>query len=316
MAIPTSVKLPYFRDVTELPGPLPTPVEIRAATKSGLSPRRNAWGDGGGVCLIRDVYIVKFGAKVTENEGNALLFIEENMDISAPRLYAMYRDSPSGHLYLVMEYIQGVDLESLWSSLSGEAKSSISTQLRLMFAKMRSFNPPHDFIGGVCGGGIPDPVFETETPDASINGPFRAAEEVGLALALASRKYWEETGRRGWLSSFLSRHLAAALKGYKVRFTHGDLHMRHILVEKVLTEPSAESTGVKAAEANQHWSYRVQGIVDWESAGWYPAYWEYASAVARFQSESDWPETLDTIIKPYPLELSMFLLVLQDLQFI
>lgn len=314
MALPAPVKLPYFRAAAELPGPLPTPAEIRDASKSELSPRRSAWGDSGGMCLIRGIYIVKFGATVTENEGNALLFVEKHLNIPAPRLYAMYRDPPSGPLHLVMEYIQGVDLESLWNSLSVEAKSSIATQLRPMFAQMRSFSPPHDFIGGVCGGNIPDPVFETDLPNPSINGPFRTAEEVGSALALASRSIWEQTGRRGWISSFFSRHLATALKDHGVNFTHGDLHMRNILVEKALTESRPESAGVKAAEANQRWRYRVRGIVDWESAGWYPAYWEYASAVARFQSGSDWPETLDAIIKPYPLELSMFLLVLQDLQ--
>lgn len=208
---------------------------------------------------------------------------------------------------------------STWSrsgTLSVEAKSSIAMQLRPMFTQMRSFSPPHDFIGGVCDGSIPDPVFETDWPNPSINGPFRTAEEVGSALALASRSNWEQTGRRGWTSSFFSRHLATALKNHGVNFTHGDLHMRNILVEKVLTEPKPGSAGVKAAESDQRWLYHIRGIADWESAGWYPAYWEYVSAVARFQSGSDWPETVDAIIKPYPLELSMFLLVLQDLQFI
>jgi hypothetical protein len=31
--------------------------------------------------------------------------------------------------------------------------------------------------------------------------------------------------------------------------------------------------------------------------------------------ESDWPEIVDTIIKPYPLELSMIMLVLKGLEF-
>lgn len=189
-------------------------------------------------------------------------------------------------------------------------------QLRPIFKQIRSISLPHNFIGGVCGGSIPDPIFRTETPDASINGPFKTVEEVALALALASRNNWEQTERRGWLPNFFSRHLVTALKDHGVTFTHGDLHMRNILVEKVLIEPNSASTGVRAAEGNQRWSYQVRGIVDWESAGWYPAYWEYASAIARFQSESDWPESVDKIIKPYPLEFSMFLLILQDLQFI
>ena len=316
MALPTPVKLPYYRDASELPGPLPTSIEIRDALKSELSLRRSAWGDAGGVCIIRGIYVVKFGVEVTENEGNALLFVEKYFNISAPRLYAMYRNPLTGPLYLVMEYIPGEELESLWSSLSTNAKSSIATQLQSIFAQMRSFSPPRNFIGGVCGGGLPDPVFKTEKQNISINGPFRTAEEVGLALALASRNNWEQTGQHGWIPMFFSRHLAAALKNHGVKFTHGDLHMRNILVEKVLTKSGIVGTGSSAAEADQLWGYRVKGIVDWESAGWYPAYWEYASAVARFQSQSDWLEGVDTIIEPYALEVAMLLLVLQDLQFI
>ncbi|KAJ6443703.1 hypothetical protein O9K51_04882 [Purpureocillium lavendulum] len=169
--------------------PLPTSDEIRNASKSELSPRRSAWGDGGGMCLIRGVYVVKFGATVTENEGNALLFVEKHLEISAPRLYAMYHDPPSGPLHLVMEYIRGADLESVWESLSVEAKSSIATQLQPMFAQMRSLGPPDDFIGGVCGGGIPDPVFQTDWPNPSINGPFRNAEEfAGGKILKETRK--------------------------------------------------------------------------------------------------------------------------------
>ena len=165
---------------------------------------------------------------------------------------------------------------------------------------------------------MPDVVFTTEGPNPSINGPFRTAGEVGSALALASRYNWEKTEQRPWISGFFSRHLATALGDYGVTFTHGDLHMRNILVEKFLIgPPSSESTGIEAAaEAKQRWSYRVSGVVDWESAGWYPSCWEYASAVARSHSENDWLECVDSIIKPYPLETSMFLLVLQDLQFL
>ncbi|PNY23286.1 Uncharacterized protein TCAP_06757 [Tolypocladium capitatum] len=259
-ALRAPVELPYLRAAAELPGPLPPPDGLRDASKSELSPRRSFWDDGGGMCLIRGIYVVKFGATVTENEGHALLFVEKHANISAPRLYAMYRDPPSGPLHLVMEYIQSVDLESLWNSLSVEAKSWIAAQIQPMLAQMCSFSPPHDFIGGVCGGGVPDPIFRTDLPNSSINGPFRTAEEVGSALALASRSNWEQNGRHGWISSFFSRHLAAARKDHGVNFTHGDLHMRNILVEKVLTESMPESAGVKAAESDQRWSYQVRGL--------------------------------------------------------
>src|SRR5436190_2056927 len=83
---------------------------------------------------------------------------------------------------------------------------------------------------GVCGGGLPDPVFGTMSPDNNINGPFKTDEEFSSALALALRNNWEQNSRYGWLSGYLSRHVPTALKGYRVTLTHGDLHMRNILV--------------------------------------------------------------------------------------
>lgn len=310
MDLTSPVELPYLY-AGELPGPLPTFKEICDANAE-LSPRRHAWGRGG-VCLIRN-YIVKYGDDVTENEGNALLYIRKSR-IPAPRLYAMYRESTSGYLYLIMEYIQGDTLGFLWGSLSIEAKSSITTQLHAIFMQIRSLTSP-SFIGSICGGSIPDAIFQTEDPDPKINGPFQTTAEVASALALASRNNWERNGRCGWISDYLSRHLPITLGDFEVKLTHGDLHMRNIIIEKVPEEPDLEGSRGKTGEGNQRWSYRVAGIVDWESAGWYPAYWDYVSAIARSQSDSDWPKAVDAIIEPYPLEACMFLLLLRDLQII
>ncbi|KAM0553373.1 hypothetical protein ACHAPJ_007387 [Fusarium lateritium] len=304
-----SAKLPYIRNAAELPGPLPTLSEIHnSPPESHFSSKWDGFPSLGGVTVIRDIYVVKYGQRVTEYEGNALLFIEKHLQIRAPRLYAMYQDEPSGCFYLIMEYIQGVNLESIWPSLSNESKSSVTTQIKDMFGQMRTLNPPNNFIGGINGGTLRDTPFHTEDPDPRINGPFKSSEEVGLALALASRNFWEATGRSVWLPRFFTQHLGAALKDHEAKFTHGDLHMRNVVVEKVLKNSSS------GGETEQHYEYRVGGIVDWESAGWYPAYWEYASALARAHEERDWPEHVGKMMKPYPLELSMIFLVFQDLQ--
>ncbi|KAJ5569541.1 Phosphotransferase enzyme family protein [Penicillium hispanicum] len=97
-----SFSLPYYRDADRLPGPLPDQDEIECATQT--LPKRSDYG--GRLVVIRDKYVVKYGPLVTENEGYALLFVEERLNIAAPRLYAMYRDRDT--LYIVMEYIPGI----------------------------------------------------------------------------------------------------------------------------------------------------------------------------------------------------------------
>ena len=55
--------------------------------------------------MVNGLFVVKYGPLMYENEGHALLVIEDYPDIPAPRLFAMYR--ADGILYLVMEFIQG-----------------------------------------------------------------------------------------------------------------------------------------------------------------------------------------------------------------
>lgn len=311
---PVPPPLPYFRDVTELPGPLPTAEEISdGLAKSDMSPRRSIQGSEGGVCVVRDMYVVKAGYMVAENEGSTLLFLERQCPgVPSPRLYAMYRNESSGQLCLIMEYLPGVDLRSLWPSLSRDGKSSIASQLRPMIAQMRGLKPPDGFIGGVCGGPLLDPLFSTVNPDRTINGPFKGDDQVGRALATASERNWENSDHHSWLADYFFRHLPVALSGHQVTLTHADLNSRNILVEKVPPETGLER---EAETTGQSESYRTTGIVDWESAGWYPAYWEYASMVGRFHWDSDWLETVDAAMDPYPLEASMFLLIMRDLGF-
>ncbi|CAJ0544422.1 Ff.00g036080.m01.CDS01 [Fusarium sp. VM40] len=305
MNFPTPVPLPYSF-TGKLLSPLPTSEEIHNA-QFKLSPRREVW-DRSGVCSIRD-YVIKYGRSVGENEGNALLFLEKN-HIPAPRLYAMYREASSGYLYLIMERFAGHNLESLWAALSSQDKSSIATQLRSIFTQIRSLNPPC-FIGGVCGGGVPSALFRTEDPNSKINGPFQTASEVTSALAIVL-----QDNEGGWITDYLKCYISGVLRDSPVRFTHGDLHMRNIIVEKIPGEPSLETYELGNGKNDEQWSYQVRGIVDYESAGWYPAYWDYVTAIARPQPANDWPMMVDVILEPYAPEACAYLLLLKELQFI
>lgn len=72
--------LPYYRDARQLPGPLPNQNEIERARRT--LPSTSDYG--GRLVVIRDQYVVKYGPLMTENEGYALLFVEERLNIAAP----------------------------------------------------------------------------------------------------------------------------------------------------------------------------------------------------------------------------------------
>lgn len=153
-----------------------------------------------------DIYVVKCGPYVSENEDHALLFLGRNLSIPAPRLY--------------------------------------------------------------------------------ITGPFGNEQDFSKAMSLPCSQYWTENGLHGWLSDFFARNFPSALSGHQPNFTYRDLYRRNIPVRKVNNEHLEID------------NYEVVAIVDWESVGWYPAYWESASSFALFQWIDDWPERFEKIIDP------------------
>ncbi|OBT87252.1 hypothetical protein VE02_02949 [Pseudogymnoascus sp. 03VT05] len=66
-------------------------------------------------------------------------------------------------------------------------------------------------------------------------------------------------------------------------FTHGDLSSLNILAR----------------------GDEVVGIIDWETAGWYPDYWEYTTASHVNPQNLFWKEEVDRFLEPMPKELAM-----------
>jgi thiamine kinase-like enzyme len=81
--------------------------------------------------------------------------------------------------------------------------------------------------------------------------------------------------------------MVAALKDHEIILTHGDISPRNIIVQ----------------------GSKVVAILDWEMAGFYPEYWEYAKALYRPAWESDWikDKAVNTILEPYLTELAVSL---------
>jgi serine/threonine protein kinase len=249
--------------------------------------------------VVNKFFVIKYGIYVSENEGHALLFVEEQLRIPAPRLYAMYRDGRT--LYIVMEYIPWDNLQQLWPELEEDDKVAIALQLRSMYDQMRALPSP-GYFGSISNGPYLQRWFRTVTPDPLINGPFKSSTEVVLALARRSQQNWRENHKRGFISEWFTRHLGQALGGCKGVFTHADLHPQNILVRKEVTGANKEQ-------------YIVSAIVDWEAAGWYPDYWEYAGSFVDFVWCDDWPEKYELIVEARPMEAALLRWVRQDLDY-
>jgi aminoglycoside phosphotransferase len=66
-------------------------------------------------------------------------------------------------------------------------------------------------------------------------------------------------------------------------FTHGDMSSLNVLVD----------------------GDNIVGIIDWETAGWYPHYWEYTTAHQVNAYNLFWKDQIDNFLQSMPDELAM-----------
>ncbi|KAL8296018.1 hypothetical protein RB600_001485 [Gaeumannomyces tritici] len=280
--------IPYFATPDRLPGPLPTDAEIRGS-KEVLR-----HGSGRRVVRVGQHYVVKYGANVSLTEGQNMHFVRETCGIPTPQVFAFYtRTLPSGTScgYIVMEYIHGEALVSRWDNISDEAKSNTCRQLRAMLDKIRNI-PSQGYFGCIGRRPMEDGIFWTSpefgAPKGLIDGPFDTEDQLVGALVDKYRLMGGSPNKAG----FYSRVLPQVLLGHAPVFTHGDLQPKNILIG---------SDGQLV-------------LIDWESAGWYPSYWEYAVAMfACGDWGNDWHEYVADMLDEYPNEYVWFDMLKREL---
>lgn len=180
---------------------------------------------------------------------------------------------------ITMEYIDGVSLEEFWPTASEEDKARILGQLRGHMDQLRTMES--DFIGTCNGAACNDHMFVNRE---HTYGPYKddTAFREGIAESLLTCVDESDA-----FTKVVIGMVNSMPKTDRYVFTHGDLMPRNILVK----------------DGN------VVGIIDWEVAGFYPEYWEYAKAHIFDNYFHPWHEdrAVDKVLKPYPLELAALL---------
>ncbi|WEW57726.1 hypothetical protein PRK78_003193 [Emydomyces testavorans] len=291
------VQLPYFCDAGDLPAPLPTQEQIKSST--------TFLGDHIAQKIVRvgEHFVVKYGFGTNEIEGHNLLFVEQNLRtvVPAPRLYAMYRDT-DGTLFLIMEFLPGQSLDTLWPAFSDFEKTHITSKLKVIFDGMRSLSSP-GFYGSVVGGCIPHHLFYTKPRDPNISGPFGQESEVNNAIAAQLRRHATLNQTYSYKADFYERHLSHTLKDHPPVFTHSDVYRKNILIRKT------------SKHNDEKCDYDL-GLVDWGDAGWYPSYWEYAISFVHFHWDDEWPARFEAFLQPYLAQAALVKMVYQDIFFL
>lgn len=185
------------------------------------------------------------------NEFNALRVVRKYTSIPIPRsldlaIKPAVSDNPfsSPEASLLTTRLPGQPLSLCLEILSDFDLEQISNQLKHYLSQLRGIPKTINLEMAICniiGKACHDPRIQGGQPV----GTFE--DEAAFSQTL---RYSDEAARRG----------------HKIVFTHADLNPRNILVDRV-----AQPDGTRGWE--------VTGIVDWETSGYYPEYWDYTKAM-------------------------------------
>lgn len=144
-----------------------------------------------------------------------------------------------------MKKCSGVPLCNVFDGLTSDEKRCVLLQLRGFMDELRSLGPPKP---GQVGSTEYGP-FDDERLHGSALGPFENLGEFHKAIG-GGFNY--PTGHEECDEMIIAQNSRV----YEIMFTHGDLAFRHVY----------------------YLDGKITGIIDWETAGWLPDYWEYAMA--------------------------------------
>lgn len=276
----------YTRADAVLRGIQPTPVDIRdvkvifpddspsiISPQDGASPLRRSSRSTASptVDRISETMIVKRGNVATE--AKTMMFIREHTRIPVPAVHLVF--AACGVTYLVMEYVPGGDLQHLWPTLQVSEQQSVLSQIQQYIHELRAITPssltPGPPGGGVCHGGW-----------FSENRDFKSHQDIVDFWNLKFIPY--NINDNGNSTSEIPPNGSRFVADHPLVFSHCDIVPRNLILREGTV-----------------W------MIDWEQAGWYPEYVEYA-CIASGEGDPtprDWTEAMLSLIRNYDREHEM-----------
>lgn len=161
---------------------------------------------------------------------------------------------------ILMTRLPGVPLENSRDQLEINAEGPWLQELKTCVQSMRSWSPPDQ--GAICSP-IGTSIRSSRVPGHTM-GPFPSEREFYDYLFSPASSHTFESPVE--YEQTLSCAKKLQQRSHQTMFTHGDFKAHNILISD---------------------DAHLSGFLDWESAGWYPEYWEFTTAM-RFGRNSWW----------------------------
>lgn len=254
------------------PGPVTRLLVILSLQAKNQKYLRPFWKSSPGLTSVFNICI-KVKPFESLAEARAMRFVAQNTSVPVPKVYCAF--IYKGSTYVVMWRIQGKMAWYGWQSRSEQSKARILDQLRRIVTELRSVPCPEGTsVGGVGGG----PFCDCRLPSRLLWGPYTTVRDFHRAFANDADIDAEYANLPSDVSKLFDFYRQS---GNRLVLTHGDLSSLNTLVE-----------------ADQ-----VTGIVDWETAGWFPPYGEYTCAKNANPQNEFWADVVDKFLEPRPYEL-------------
>ncbi|KAI1820585.1 kinase-like protein [Xylaria intraflava] len=237
--------LPYYAPADKLPDTLPTHEEILASTDFLLDP---SWALDAGLMSVRvgEHFVAKYGERVSPIEGENMLFVKENTSIVLPELYAMYRFDDGKQTMIVTENIQGTPLRSCRCQ---SRLAPIINKLQAQIEELRRIPAPGYF------GFIGRRPLQIDPLEPS-HGPYTTVSDMMVSLFFDIEEQALNPPRFiNIIEAFIAdiTRVTRATGRTAPVFSHGALYAGNVILRE-------DDTPV---------------ILNWGSAGFYPAFYEY-----------------------------------------
>ncbi|KAK7677750.1 hypothetical protein QCA50_019302 [Cerrena zonata] len=243
------------------------------------------------VVPLGDDIVIKTGYHVSLDELHMLQFLHTHEPtISAPRVHGHITIGPVSCLF--MTRLPGNTLKSIWPTMTVSQKLAVQSSLNDMFITLRSV-PWTDTCRadmsntGFLGSLSPHPVCkDMRRTLRESKSPIRNEADFNEFIGTDEQSMKHTSPRyRSWVLSMLR-------SDHRIVLTHGDFHPNNVIVD-VRVEDGHEKITV--------------GIIDWETGGFYPEYWEYVKAMnlRTVKDDSDWWDFLPRSIVDYEQEIAI-----------
>lgn len=160
---------------------------------------------------------------------------------------------------ILMTRLPGICLDNSDGLLQVDDEEPWLEELKSCLHAMRSWRSPSQEV-------IASPIgtcLRSQRVPNHVMGPFRNQKEFyEYLISPASAHAFESAAE--YNSTLARAHKLQ--RDYRIVFTHGDFKAHNILIDD---------------------DGHLSGLLDWESAGWYPEYWEFTTAM-RFGRGSWW----------------------------